>query len=198
MRLVQPIRSVTKIKKMKEAAAASSPRDAALLEVGFQTALRIQDILSLHVGDVATCDRGKWKVSFYIRITEMKTGKQKFIKLVPSARQAICSQLENLEHKNNHGDWLFPSRVHGGDKSLSRWQAARMIKKFAKEAGVTEPVSCHSLRKSFGYHVFHNGVDVMYLKEIYNHADISITKRYIGITQDDINTVYQKAGMIYG
>ena len=43
------------------------------------------------------------------------------------------------------------------------------------------------MRKTFGYQHYKRYKDIAILKEIFNHAAPSITKRYIGITQDEIN-----------
>ncbi len=197
MKLVQPIRKVAQIKRMKEIASAR-PRDICLLEMGFHTGLRVQDLLSLRISDIAKKSNGKWQIARSYVINEQKTRKGKQVELVKSARDAIAKQIEALDACGMAAPegWLFPSPYLKGVKPLSRRQAGRLIKNIARRAGVTEPVACHSLRKSFGYHAFRAGVDIMYLKEIFNHSDIGITKRYIGITQDELNSVYQRLGAI--
>lgn len=199
MKLVQPIRKVAHIKRMKEIAA-ERPRDLCLIELGFHTGLRVQDILSLKISDVARKSGGKWQIARSYVINEQKTRKGKQVELVKSARDAIAVQLSALDACGMAATdgWLFPSPYRMGVKPVSRRQAGRIIKNIARRAGVTEPVACHSLRKSFGYHAFRAGVDIMYIKEIFNHSDIGITKRYIGITQDELNSVYQRIGGIMG
>lgn len=197
LKLVQPIRKVAQIKRMKEIASAR-PRDICLLEMGFHTGLRVQDLLSLRISDIAKKSNGKWQIARSYVINEQKTRKGKQVELVKSARDAIAKQIEALDACGMAAPegWLFPSPYLKGVNPLSRRQAGRLIKNIARRAGVTEPVACHSLRKSFGYHAFRAGVDIMYLKEIFNHSDIGITKRYIGITQDELNSVYQRLGAI--
>ncbi|MBR4401039.1 MAG: tyrosine-type recombinase/integrase [Synergistes sp.] len=197
MKLVQPIRKIAQIKRMKEIASVR-PRDLCLLELGFHTGLRVQDLLSLRISDIAQKAGSKWQVARFYVVNEQKTRKGKQVEIVKSARDAIERQLNALDACGMAaaGGWLFPSPYRQGVKPLSRRQAGRLIKKIARQAGVTEPVACHSLRKSFGYHAFRSGVDIMYLKEIFNHSDIAITKRYIGITQDELNSVYQRLGAI--
>lgn len=50
-----------------------------------------------------------------------------------------------------------------------------------------EAVGTHTMRKTFGYHYYKRTKDVATLMEIFNHSAPSITKRYIGITQDEID-----------
>lgn len=197
MKLVQPIRKVAQIQRMKEIVS-DNPRNALLLEMGFHTALRVSDILSLRVPDVAKKAGGKWRIARYYVMTERKTRKSKQIELIAPVRAAILRQVESLDAGQQADGWLFPSPYKGGVKHLTRRQAGRLVKKTAAEAGVYEPAACHSLRKTFGYHAFRSGVDVMYLKELFNHADLEITKRYIGITQDELKSVYQRVGAILG
>ena len=48
-----------------------------------------------------------------------------------------------------------------------------------------DSIGTHTLRKTFGYHMYQQTHDAVTLKEIFNHADISVTLRYIGINQDN-------------
>lgn len=86
------------------------------------------------------------------------------------------------------------SIVFGGTKSnsepISRQQAYRIIKKAAENVGLTEHISCHSLRKTFGYHAWKQGTQPALLMSIYNHSSYEITMRYLCIAQDDKDKVF--------
>lgn len=73
---------------------------------------------------------------------------------------------------------------------ISRSQAYRIIKEAGMSTGLDENISCHSLRKTFGYHTWKQGVQPAILMDIYNHSSYRITRRYLGIEQDDRDNVY--------
>ena len=73
---------------------------------------------------------------------------------------------------------------------ISRQQAYRIIKKAADYASLPEHISCHSLRKTFGYHAWKKGTPPAVIMTIYNHSSLDITKRYLSIDQDDKDKVF--------
>ncbi|OLA58688.1 MAG: hypothetical protein BHW48_12325 [Roseburia sp. CAG:10041_57] len=60
-----------------------------------------------------------------------------------------------------------------------------MIRNAAESVEIQEKVSCHSLRKTFGYRAWKQGADPIVIMLIYNHSSFEITKRYLCIEQDD-------------
>lgn len=69
------------------------------------------------------------------------------------------------------------------------------MKEAAAFAGLEEHISCHSLRKTFGYHAWKQGTQPALLMSIFNHSTYHITKRYLGIDQDDKDEVFAKIRM---
>ena len=69
-------------------------------------------------------------------------------------------------------------------------QAYCLIKEAAQAAGLDKYVSCHSLRKTFGYFAWKQGVPPAMLMDIYNHSSYKITRRYLCIEQEDKDDVF--------
>ena len=73
---------------------------------------------------------------------------------------------------------------------ISRIQAYRLINEACSIAKIKGSIGCHTLRKTFGYWAYKQGIDITLLMRIFNHSTPSITLRYIGIEREDINNVY--------
>lgn len=75
---------------------------------------------------------------------------------------------------------------------ISRTQAYRIVKTAAGRTVQDEHISCHSLRKTFGYHAWKNGTPPALLMDVYNHSSYEITQHYLGIEQDERDEIYLK------
>uniref|UniRef100_UPI000836C969 tyrosine-type recombinase/integrase n=1 Tax=Amphibacillus sediminis TaxID=360185 RepID=UPI000836C969 len=146
-----------------------------MLAYSLNTGLRISDILRANVKDSI---EGVW------RDREEKTNKEKIIQLNAKLQLLIRDYVE--ANKLQKDDYLFYSNKNR-KKPISRVQAHRIVAHAGEMIGVT--LSCHSLRKTFGYMAYNQGVDLSLLQYIFNHSSQAVTLRYIGITQDEANKV---------
>lgn len=173
MKEVQPIRSLSKIHDMKKTLSAGEfgKRNEMLFTFGINTGLRVSDILPIKAGDVRGRD--------YYTLTEMKTGKVKRINL-----KGIKKQLADYIADMPDDNYLFPSRK--GGESLTRIQAYRILNDAAAQCGLEE-IGTHTLRKTFGYWHYQKNHDVAILQRLFNHSSPSVTLRYVGVAQDEID-----------
>ena len=74
--------------------------------------------------------------------------------------------------------------------ALSLIQAYRIVRTAAEETVQDEHISCHSLRKTFGYHAWKNGTPPALLMDVYNHSSYKVTQHYLGIEQDERDEIY--------
>ena len=66
-----------------------------------------------------------------------------------------------------------------------------ILNRGAKAVGIKEPIGTHTLRKTFAYWAYKQGTSLELIQKILNHSSASVTLRYIGITQDQIDAVYE-------
>lgn len=173
MNTAQPLRSIGEIERLKLILRAKSYRDYVIFMIAINSGLRISDILKLKVSDV----RGKTHI--YIR--EEKTNKEARVPLNPSLQLLFNEYTTRMED----GDCLFQSKKDR-NKNISRVHVFRILQAAGKEAGLQIPLSPHSLRKTFGWHYYQKHKDVALLQTIFHHSSPSVTLRYIGITQDQV------------
>lgn len=170
---VEPLRTPEEIKEFKDALLyVCSKRDWFMFVLGINTGLRISDILKLKVGEV----RGKTTAI----IIEEKNQKERKL-FLSSIQNEIIQYCEDMADE----DYLFPSKK--GDKPISTTQAYRVLAKVADWLG-RDDIGTHTMRKTFGYHYYKRTKDIATLMEIFNHSAPHITKRYIGITDDEIES----------
>jgi len=183
MNTVEPIKSLKKIDDMKKILKAQNPRDYLLFLIGINTGLRISDLLKLRMGDMIS---GK-KIKDYTIIREKKTGKEKKFMLNNNVKKALKEYMDQ-GYITESEDYLFKSRK--GVKPITGVQAWQILNKAARSVGINDRIGTHTLRKTFGYHAYQQGTDITLLQKVFNHSAPSITLRYIGITQEDIDNVY--------
>ena len=162
-------------------------RNYVLIVLGVCTALRIGDLLRLAWDDVYDSKRRVFHT--HITLIEQKTGKRKVIALNEQAINAL-----NLYQPISSGSLVFANNRKNGC-AITRVQAWRIIRIAAKAVDLAGHVGCHSLRKTFGYFAWRSGTMPVVLMDIYNHSSYEVTRRYLGISQDDRDKVYM--GMLF-
>lgn len=195
MKITQPIRDIVELKKIKKYYREVKPnkRNFLLIICGLNTALRISDILKLRWKDVYNENLLSFKS--HIDVKEQKTGKKTTVFINNNLKEALASFLKDIIAKKGKLCDVMEQFIFLGqkstDKPISRIQAFRIISEAAKKCLLSHKVSCHSLRKTFGYHAWKKGVSPALLTSIYNHSSYKITTRYLGIEQDDRDEVFE-------
>lgn len=175
MNAVQPIRDIDTIHAIQEDLKENNYRNYLIFEIGIYIGIRISDILNIKVKDIRDKE--------YLKLREIKTNKEKLMPIPGHLRKEISEYIGKQELKDN--DYLFKSKKKK-IKPITRVQAYNILRKIAKKYKL-ENIGTHTLRKTFGYHFYKKTNDVALLMTIFNHSDPSITLRYIGIEQDNVN-----------
>lgn len=102
--------------------------------------------------------------------------------------------MENLRRnqKNIYPEKILFESQKGKNIPLSRYRAYSILKEAEQKLELGNHFSCHSLRKTFGYHAWKNGESPIVIMTIFNHSSFEITKRYLFIEQDDKDMLYSR------
>ena len=178
MKTVQPIRDMTILNQFKENLRERGSKYYIMALIGFNTGLRISDILTLKADIV----HGN-----HILIKEKKTGKTKRFLINDYLKKELNQYIQAEQLRPD--DYLIYSNkkdLEGNQKAISRVQAYTVLREEGEKLGLSE-VGTHTLRKTFGYWHYKQYKDIAILQEIFNHSAPSITLKYIGITNDIID-----------
>jgi integrase len=155
-----------------------------LIALGCFTGLRISDILAL-----------RWNQILYAEeftIIEKKTGKQRTLRLNPQLQKHIQECYEQIKPIGIKAPILVSQKG-----TVFTVQAInRILKEIKKKYRLKiKNFSCHSLRKTFGRQVYtmngeNSELALVKLMELFNHSSVSITKRYLGLRQEEILQTY--------
>ena len=166
-------------------------RDAMLVACGCFLGLRISDILPLRWKDILSED-GR------LTVKETKTGKMRVMQVNPKLRSITCTCHDAL-HVTYESSYIFSGQVYGANRPITRYRAAQILNEAKTRYGIKSATvfSTHSLRKTFGRRVWLQQCEqgrgdqaLQLLSEIFGHAHVHITKRYLGIRQDELMSVY--------
>ena len=186
----EPIRNKKNIKQlMNYYLEKGNLRNYLLIILGIYTALRDSDLLNIKWGDVYDFERGE--IRTHLNMKEKKTGKSKSIAINKKAAHALKEYFSAIDGYKSEGDFIFQNN-RKSNAAISRVQAWRIIREAGDAVGI-ERISCHSLRKTFGYHAWQAGIPAPVIMDIFNHSSYAVTRRYLGVNQDDRDEVYMNA-----
>jgi integrase len=156
-----------------------------LISVGVFTGLRITDLLNLKFSQLLNGD--------VFVLTEKKTKKERSIK-VNSTLKEIVQRIYNKSGISNQDELIFLNKY--GTKSIDKSYVNVKLKElFSKyRIRVKGNISTHTFRKTLGRRVVevsnYSNESLVLLMELFGHSNMGITKRYLGITKDEIHNVY--------
>lgn len=195
MNFVDPIRDRKKIAQIKNLLRGQRRfRDLLLVVVGINTALRASDLLKLRIGDFVN-EQGQIQPRFWIR--EEKRGKRQEVVINDSIRAALAEYLAaypGIEADPSHYVF-FNARSGSYHEPIRRGQAWKLIAGLCADVGLRGHFGTHSLRKTWGYHARLSGVDLALIMHKLNHTSLAYTKRYLGITDDELEAVVRRLNL---
>ena len=156
-----------------------------LISIGVFTGLRISDLLSLTYSDLLSNE------TFTLR--EMKTKKQRSIKVNKDLKE-IVSRIVSKSNITNLNQLIFINKygTKSIDKSYVNVKLKELVKKYKLK--LDGNVSTHTFRKTLGRRVMevnnYSNESLVLLMELFGHSSMNITKRYLGIREQEIHDVY--------
>ncbi len=195
MNFVEPIRDRKRIAQIKNQLRGEGRyRDLLLFVVGINTALRISDLLQLRVSHFMDEHNHIRRRSV---IKEEKRGKRQEIVINDSIREALDEYLSAYPGITSDPDnfVFFNSKANSFCEPIKRGQAWKFITSICQNVGLRGNFGTHSLRKTWGYHARMSGVDLALIMYKLNHASLAYTKRYLGITDDELEEVVKRLNL---
>ena len=161
-------------------------RDRALIELLYATGMRVSELLSLRPADVnleasyLTCS-GKGSKQRIVPIGDEAADWVK--KYVRESRPALLGKRTSPQ--------LFVN-AKGGGPGLTRVGFWKILKGYARQAGLTKTLSPHMLRHSFATHLLERGADLRAIQMMLGHADLSTTQIYTHVLEQRMRSIYDQ------
>jgi integrase/recombinase XerD len=160
-------------------------RDRALIELLYATGLRVSELVNLRAQDLHLADG-------YLTTTG-KGRKQRIVPLGDSAATWVTKYIKEARPRllgRRTAQKLFVN-ARGGT-GLTRVGFWKILKGYARQAGLASRVSPHVLRHSFATHLLERGADLRAIQMMLGHADLSTTQIYTHILDARMRAIYDK------
>lgn len=160
-------------------------RDRAMLELMYASGLRVSELVGLRTYHVGLNEH-------VLRIT----GKGNKERLVPFG-QVAGDWLQRYLHEGRpqilagqqSEDLFVTSRGSRAGEAMTRVMFWQLVKRYAQQAGITAPLSPHTLRHAFATHLLNHGADLRAVQMLLGHADISTTTIYTHVARERLKAV---------
>ena len=139
-------------------------RDKAMLELLYATGMRVSELISIKLEDV------NLSMSY---ILCKDSSKERVIPIENAARSALENYINNERESMCEGSEYLFTTLKGAQ--MTRQGFWKLIKSYAKKAGIDKEITPHMIRHSFASHLVNNGADLKAVQEMLGHSDISTT-----------------------
>lgn len=177
-------REVTRLLEQPSGKTPKQIRDRAMMELLYATGIRVTELITLKVSDV------NLNMGF---IVCRDANKERLIPFGAKAKHALMEYLNGTREAMLEGsgsDILF---ANCSGEEMSRQGFWKIIKYYAKKAGIVADITPHTLRHSFAAHLVEHGADLKSVQEMLGHSDISTTQIYANLTHNHLREVYDNA-----
>lgn len=179
-------------------------RDNMLFIVGINFGLRVSDLTSLRFANLINDDctfRDRFSILERKTKNTRKVKKNRYITINTAVVEAVTLYLEHTPGIRL-SDYMFRSESNNGsnsNKPIHRASVDALLKGIAKDLGLGNRMSTHTLRKTFAYHqMVMSGNDprkLLLLQKMFGHSTAAQTLDYIGITSEEIDEAYRNLNL---
>jgi len=159
-------------------------RDRALLEFTYATGARVSEVVGLRPQDLLYEDG-------LARIFG-KGAKERIVPVGRRALGAVALYAREIRPGLDKGKGRGILFLNARGAPLSRVGAWTIIRRAAKQAGLTKRVTPHTLRHSFATHLLEGGADLRAVQEMLGHADLATTQLYTHVDREYLRTVHRQ------
>jgi integrase/recombinase XerD len=159
-------------------------RDAAMLEVLYATGLRVSELVSLPMSGLHLAEG-------WIKVRG-KGGKERLIPLGEQAIAGLRAYLSGARERLLRGQRTTQVFVSGRRAGMTRQGFWKLLRGYARQTGITKPISPHTLRHSFATHLLERGADLRAVQQMLGHSDISTTQIYTHVLEARLRAAYQR------
>lgn len=181
------VMTVTEVERLLAVPDLDSPlgtRDRAMLELLYATGLRVSELLALRPPDLDV-RRGLVRC-------RGKGDRERVVPVGAIALRYVAAYRAGIRPRFKPGAGM-PLFVNRRGKPLTRQTVWKMVRKYARAAGIRRQVTPHTFRHSFATHLLENGVDLRVVQELLGHVDIVTTQKYTHLTTRALRTEYDRA-----
>jgi integrase/recombinase XerD len=177
------VAEVESLLRQPDTADALGIRDRAMLEVMYAAGLRVSELIHLKTIDIHLKDG--------FLLCRGKGGKERIVPLGQSAVEAVTKYLDEARPKLMREPLagLFLSRRGAG---LTRQGFWKLLRQYARQAGLPANISPHVLRHSFATHLLERGADLRSVQLMLGHSQITTTQIYTHVSRERLRRVYDK------
>jgi integrase/recombinase XerD len=176
------VREVERLLNVPPTTTARGVRDRAMLETLYATGLRVSELVGLPAESVDLA-RG-------FLLVRGKGNKERVVPLGDAAVAAVGAYLEQARPEFLRGrasDFLF---LRSGGEPMTRQGFWKLLKAYARDAGINKSISPHKLRHSFATHLVERGADLRAVQAMLGHADLSTTEIYTHVNRERLKQLY--------
>jgi len=159
-------------------------RDRAILETLYATGVRVSELTSLNLTDLALEDG-------FVRVFG-KGSKERLVPIGGPAVSALETYLTDLRARLERGKSKGAVFLNRNGTRLSRVSVWKLVRTAAEWSGVEKSVSPHTLRHSFATHLLEGGADLVAVQELLGHADISTTQIYTHVDREYLREMHRQ------